>query len=173
MENREKILTQLYIILEKNKADARIYYRLADKCKRAFLKNFFKKISYQKRIYCRRISYEIRELETALTNKVGFDLHSQLSNPGTFHGFPSLKTDTNGFLKYCYKKEQEYFTLYKSLLSITHLGDIREMLINQKHSAQLVLNEIKTMQSKIQPGRMEGEVNYSRFYQYAKFQPDK
>lgn len=162
MGEREEILSQLYRILDKNTNDVRVYYRLAEKCKRTFLKNFFKKLSHQKRIFCRRIRYEIRELEKeiALIREYGYE-PSKIPKQEASHGLPSFKADMKGLIKYSHRREQEYLHLYKTLLSNTHLGNIREMLLNQRHAVQLTLNEIQTLEHKINYEKNGGEVSYS------------
>jgi len=161
MGNREEILTQLYKILEKNSNDARIYYRLADNCKRSFLKNFFKKLSHQKRIFCRRIKYEIQELEKEL-ELLEENPQIQLNIPSrAIPGLPSFRSDIIGLITYCYKRERQYLELYKNLLTKIHMGNIREMLLYQKHSVQLALNEMKNFEIKIRNGKNEGEVKYN------------
>jgi len=162
MGGREEILSQLYKILDNNNNDIRIYYRLAEMSKRSSLRVFFKNLSYQKRIFCRRIRYEIRELENSKALIPGQEIKTgNLSKLKSFQGLPTLKADIKGLMMYCYKKEQEYLHLYKNLLSNTHLGNIREMLLNQRHAVQLSLNEIKMLENKYNYEKNEGEVNYS------------
>ncbi|HSP40511.1 MAG TPA: hypothetical protein VLN46_03695 [Gillisia sp.] len=161
MGYREEILIQLYRILENNISDARIYYRLADKCKRSSIKNFFKKLSLQKRIFCRRIKYEIGELERQM-EQIGEKSGSERwdSSKKTFHNLPSLGKDITEMITYCDKRERQYLELYKTLLSKTNIGNIREMLLSQKHAVQLALNEMKTLETKIHNSKNE-EINYS------------
>lgn len=162
MGYREEILTHLYRILENNSTDARIYYRLADKCKRGSLRNFFKKLSLQKRLFCRRIKYEISELERQMEQR------GEHYRPGgtdtslnTAHDTNALGKDIHGLISYCDHRERQYLELYRNLLSKTSLGDIREMLLSHKHSVQLALNEIKTLETKIHNSKNEGKINYS------------
>ncbi len=166
MGYREDILIKLYRILEKNSTDTRIYYRLSDKCRRSILKCFFKKLSTQKRIFCRRIKYEIRELEKEIaTLEEPPNFHNDLNTSKTFTGFPLVRYDVMGLIAYCNKREHQYIEIYKNLLSQTNLGNIREMLLSHKHKVQLTLNEIKTIESKIQNGKNEDkneeEINYN------------
>ena len=162
MKNGEEIISLLYKILDNNTEDIRIYYRLADKAKRSFLKNFFRKLSYQKRVFCRRIRFEIKELENELA-LIGVKDKTISNKPETrnIHGLPSFKADFKGLVMYSYKREQEYLHIYKALLSNTHLGNIREMLLNQKHAVQLTLNELKTIEIRYNFEKNEGEINYS------------
>src|SRR5690606_29796621 len=108
MKDREEILSQLYKILDKNTNDIRIYYRLADKCKRSFIKNFFRKLSHQKRIFCRRIRFEIKELEMELALISDNGKTINLPHQGSFHGLPAFKADMKSLITYSYKREQEY-----------------------------------------------------------------
>lgn len=162
MGKREEILEQLHKILEKNSNDARIYYRLAENCNRSFLTNFFKKLSYQKRIFCKRIRYEIKELEKEI-KILEENPTATFKNPSSpaLQVVPTLRNELYDLIPYCYKKEQQYVELYKNLLSKTHLGSIREMLLYQKHMVQLVLNEMKNFDSQIQNGKNEEEINYN------------
>lgn len=162
MGYREEILIQLYRILENNNTDARIYYRLGDKCKKASLTFFFKKLSLQKRIFCRRINYEISELEKEIQQISEVSKFEKFTiSKKAFQPIPSLKDYTRDLLNYCYNREQEYLELYKNLLSQTDRGNIREMLLNQKHSLLLVIDEIKALETKIYDGKNERKVNYS------------
>lgn len=161
MRYRKEILNQLYKILENNTTDARIYYRLADKCKRSSLKYFFKKLSLQKRLFCRRIRYEIRELEKEMDHVNDTAFHKESIAKKSFHEASLFRTDMIGLITYCYKREQQYLELYKTLLSQTHLGNIREMLLAQKHSVQLILNEIKSLETKMFDIKNEGEISYT------------
>lgn len=162
MGYRDKILKQLYEVLENNTSDARIYYRLADRCNRSSLKYFFKKLSLQKRLFCRRLNYEIRELEKEMEfigeNNI-FQYES--STKKSFEGIPTSRGDISGLVAYCYNQEQQYLEQYKTLLSKTYLGGIREMLLSQKHSIQLILNEIRSLETKMHNLKNEGEINYS------------
>src|SRR5690606_1605382 len=103
-KNREEIISLLYKILDNNTEDIRIYYRLADKAKRSFLKNFFRKLSYQKRVFCRRIRFEIKELENELA-LIGVKDKTISNKPETriIHGLPSFKADVKGLVMYSYK----------------------------------------------------------------------
>lgn len=161
MEKREQILKQLYKILENNKTDARIYYRLADNCKRPALKFFFKKLSLQKRIYCRRIRYEIRELEREMEILFGNSKPLEDIQKREITVLPSKERDGIGLINYCYKRENHYLELYENLLSRTYLGNIREMLLSQKHSIHLILNEIRAIENKLFNGKNEGEIKIS------------
>ncbi len=161
MGYREEILNQLYRILDNNTTDARIYYRLADKCRRSTLKLFFKKLSLQKRIFCRRIKYEIRELEREIELISEKPIYpNEIIPKKSIPEPPSLKTDVLSLITYCYRREQQYLEIYKKLLSQTNLDSIREMLLSQKHAVQLALNEIKTFETN-QNERNQGEINYS------------
>lgn len=162
MGYREEILKQLYKVLEYNSVDARMYFRFADKCKPTSLKYFFKKLSLQKRLFCRRISYEIRELEREIeliSEKSIY--HKEVTIPKSFSEVISIKKDGAGLIKYCYNREQQYIELYKSLISQTHFGSIREMLLSQKFYIQLILNEIKNLETKQLNIKNEGKINYS------------
>lgn len=162
MEEKEEILIQLYKILHKIAGDKRIYYRLSEQCKQSFLRNFYMKLSHQKRSFYRRIRYEIKELEKEiLLNKENGLKNVPIIGKESFHGLPSFRFDMNTLIKYSIKKEQEYLHIYKTLLSITHLGNIREMLLNQRHAVQLNLNEIRSIENKNDYGKNEEQLNYS------------
>ena len=162
MRYRKEILNQLYKVLENNTTDARIYFRLADNCKRSSLRYFFKKLSLQKRLFCRRIGYEIRELEKEIEYVNGNTVFQKENiAKKSIHEISLLSADMIGLITYCYKREQEYLELYKTLLSQTNLGSIREMLLSQKHSVQLILNEINSLRKKVPNIKNDGEISYS------------
>ncbi len=161
MAYRKEILIHLYRILEKNATDARVYFRLADKCNRSTLKCFFKKLSLQKRYFCRRIRYEIGELEKEIEIiEEKSPLKSVTFSGNTFTGSFSSQNEMRGIINYCYEREREYLEMYQILLSKTNMGNIREMLLSQKHSVKLGLNELNTIENRLYKAENEKEMKF-------------
>lgn len=146
MRHREEILDHLYEILSRNYFDGKIYSHAAESCKRLSFKNFFRKLSHQKKTFCKRIKYEIQVLQHEIV-LMGGEL-SSVKRKWKDHELsilPVFRHERDGLIKECYRREKESIELYKKLLSKISLGHLREMLLFQKHSVQLILNEIETM----------------------------
>lgn len=161
MGYREDILQHLYKILTKNYGEGKLYQSSAENCKRLLFKNFFRKLSHQKRSFCRRIKYEIQVLENEI-RLLGGEPSTNIED-WKFKGEPILpvfRTEKDGLIKECYRREMENISLYNNLLSRICVGQIREMLLFQKHSIQLILNEIESMGLKVYEERNESEIKY-------------
>lgn len=150
MRYRKDIIEHLYMILAKNIHDGKIYQNASERCKRLLFKNFFRKLSHQKRSFCKRIKYEISVLEDEVLSMGG-----ELKERENFHYeikpqvLPVFRLEKDGLIKECYRREKENLVLYNTLLSKICVGQIREMLLFQKHSVKLILNEIESMGLKV------------------------
>lgn len=81
MAYRTDILNLLYKILFRTYTDSRMYYIAAEKCNRLIYKNFFRKLSHQKRCFCKRIKYEIQVQEKEI-QLLGGDIKTFEENGG-------------------------------------------------------------------------------------------
>lgn len=155
MGYREDTIGLLYKVLAKNFLDGRVYISAAESSKRLLFKNFFRKLAHQKRTFCKRIKYEIEVLENEILLMGGEiqtypdweDHHSPI--------LPVFRAEKDGLIKECYRREKQNIEFYINLLSRISIGQIREMLLFQKHSIQLILNEIEAMGLKLYDGREE------------------
>lgn len=168
MGHREDTIGLLYKVLAKNFLDGRVYISAAESSKRLLFKNFFRKLAHQKRTFCKRIKYEIEVLENEILLMGGEiktypdweDHHSPI--------LPVFRAEKDGLIKECYRREKQNIGFYCNLLSRISIGQVREMLLFQKHSMQLILNEIESMGLKIyqdheediNPGKNYGERNF-------------
>lgn len=144
MRHLEKTISLLYSILEKNDRDFRIYSNASKHCKRLIFRNFFGKVAHQKKSFCKRIKQEIEFLE----NQDSTLEHGKLNSKRdwkTIEGpiLPVFRIEKDGIIKECYRREKQNIGLYQNLLSKISLGSIREMLLYQKHSIQLIVQEIE------------------------------
>lgn len=149
MRYRKDIIEYLYMILAKNIHDGKTYQNASERCKRLLFKNFFRKLSHQKRSFCKRIKYEITVLEDevlAMGGKLNERHRAYGDNPTIL---PVFRLEKDGLIKECYRREKENLVLYNTLLSKICIGQIREMLLFQKHSVKLILNEIESMGLKV------------------------
>lgn len=161
MGSREDILKQLYKILSKNYSEGKLYQNSAENCKRLLFKNFFRKLSHQKRSFCRRIKYEIQVLENEIELLGGEPVvkREDWKTSGD-KILPVFRAEKDGLIKECYRRERENIAIYNSLLSRICVGQIREMLLFQKHSVQLILNEIESMGLKVYEEKNGSEKQY-------------
>lgn len=150
MRSRKEIIENLYMILAKSIYDGRIYQNASERCKRLLFKNFFRKLSHQKRSFCKRIKYEISVLEDEVLS-MGGELKNRenTANDTKPTVLPVFRLEKDGLIKECYRREKENLIIYNSLLSKICIGQIREMLLFQKHSVTLILNEIESMGLKV------------------------
>lgn len=162
MRHRTEIVGLLYKILAKTYFDSRIYRLSAENCKRLLFKNFFRKLSHQKLSFFKRNKYEIQVLEKEISSMGGQLKQSieEWKEEATSPILPVFRTEKNGLIKDCYRREKENLELYNNLLSRISVGQIREALLFQKHSVQLILNEIETMGLRVFDEKSEGEKNY-------------
>ncbi|UJH91057.1 hypothetical protein LZ575_20735 [Antarcticibacterium sp. 1MA-6-2] len=99
---------------------------------------------------------------------------TQIGKTITHQFYLVFRVEKDGLIKECYRREKQNIGFYNSLLSRISMGQIREMLLFQKHSMQLILNEIESMGLKLYQdleeemdhlenfsGRNLGEKNYS------------
>ena len=170
MGYREKILELLYKKAEKVVTDLQVYQKAAETSKRQMLKNFFGKLAHQKKSFLKRIKQEIAALENEL-EIMGVEFRRKnVGDTGkkapTLSVFELEKEGTikEKFIKECYSREKRNYEQYNFLLSKISKGSIREMLLFQKHSVGLLLEEVKSMGVRIFDGVEDeynrGEVNY-------------
>ncbi len=144
MGHLEKTTSLLYSILEKNYRDFRIYSNASKHCKRLLFRNFLLKVAHQKKSFSKRIEQEIESLENQnnIKGEGKTNLRREWKNiPGPV--LPVFRIEKDGIIKECYRRERQNIGLYQNLLSRISLGEIREMLLFQKHSIQLTLQEIE------------------------------
>lgn len=151
MGYREIAVELLYNLLIANLRDGRYYSQAGESSKRLLYKNFFKKLAHQKRSFCRRIKYEIEVLQKEIEAMGGIKIHREIDSipEVKVSALPVFRTEKDGLIKDCYRREKDKIHLYNTLLSRICVGQIREMLLFQKHSVQLILNEIEAMGLKI------------------------
>lgn len=165
MGYRENILELLYRHLDKIFIDNKVYQHAAECSKKILFKNFFRKLAHQKKSFHKRTSHEIYILENEL-EIMGTSFKRKEPEPlGKAVGIlPAFRTEKDGFLKECFRREKRNLEQYNYLLSKICKGSIREMLLFQKHSVQLILEEMKSMGIRIYEGaedeKNRGEINY-------------
>lgn len=150
MGYRNDILELLYKILSKTYMEERLYNIAGERCKRLLFKNFFKKLSHQKRCFFKRIKYEIQVLENEI-RILGEDIKpfEEKWREITVNVLPVIRMEREGLIKDCYRREKKNIEMFNNLMSRINSGNIREMLLFQKHSVQLILNEIESMGMRI------------------------
>lgn len=144
MRHLEKTINLLYSILEKNYCDYRIYSNASKQCKRLLFRNFLIKVAQQKKSFCKRIKLEIEYLENQNNiqgQRKNLSKHEWKNIQGPV--LPVFRIEKDGIIKESYRREKQNIGLYQNLLSKISLGSIREMLLFQKHSIQLTLQEIE------------------------------
>lgn len=149
MGYRENTIELLYKVLAKNFLDGRVYSSAAESSKKLLFKNFFRKLAQQKQAFCKRIKYEIDILQEEIKLMGGEvkiqtrwkDDHSPI--------LPVFRSERDGLIKECYRREKQNIGMYNNMLSRISIGQIREMLLFQKHNMQLIINEIESMGLKI------------------------
>lgn len=165
MRHLEKTISLLYSILEKNYRDYRIYSNNSKHCKRLLFRNFFFKIADQKKSFCKRIKKEIEFLENQ-ENLAGQRKVISKRKLEAIQGpiLPVFQIEKDGMIKECYRRERQNIGLYQNLLSKISLGNIREMLLFQKHSIQLAIQEIEgfglNIYEDLETENNEGEKKY-------------
>lgn len=165
MRHLEKTISLLYSILEMNYRDYRIYSNASKHCKRLLFRNFFTKVADQKKSFCKRIKMEIEFLENQgnLKGQREVTFKHKLENIQDII-LPVFQIEKDGNIKECYRRERQNIGLYQNLLSKISLGNIREMLLFQKHSIQLILQEIEgfglNIYQDIETENNEGEIKY-------------
>ncbi|MCM4158594.1 hypothetical protein FHG64_13490 [Antarcticibacterium flavum] len=145
MGYREKTIEHLYRILAKNYQDGRVYKNAAENSRKLHHKNFFQKLALQKKSFCKRIKKEIEKLqqeihflgEEAPVRNNWKDKNSPI--------LPVFRSELDGLIKECYRREKQNVGMYNNMLSKISMGQIREMLLFQKHSLQLIINEIEAL----------------------------
>lgn len=152
MGYRKKTLQLLYSIREKIFQDVRIYSTASERCKRLFYKNFFRKLALKKRSFYRRIKYEIEVLENEMIS-MGGEIHNYSDwKESTTPVLPVFRSEKDGVIKDCYRREKQNIGIYNYLLARISIGDIREMLIYQRHALRLILQEIELLGLNIHEG---------------------
>lgn len=158
MGYREKTIELLYKVLAKNFLDGRVYSTAAENSKKLFFKNFFRKLAQQKQAFCKRIKYEIDFLQEEIRS-MGGEVNDQTRWKDTQSPIlPVFRSERDGLIKECYRREKQNIGMYNNMLSRISIGQIREMLLFQKHNMQLLINEIESMGLKIYE-EMDEEVN--------------
>lgn len=160
MRYPKDIVGQLYMILTKTSEDDKIYLHASERCKRLLYKNFFRKLSHQKRSFCKRIKYEISFLENEIVKMGGVLNDRSVETQKVDPVLPVIRFEKDGLIKDCYRGEKLNIGLYNTLLSKISMGQIREMLLFQKHSIQLILNEIESMGLKVYDEENENKPNF-------------
>lgn len=138
--------------------DGRVYNIAGEKCKRLLFKNFFRKLSHQKGCFCKRIRYEIQVLEKEIS-LLGGEVKTleEKRREINMSVLPVIRIEREGLIKDCYRREKKNIEMFNNLLSRISSGNIREMLLFQKHSVQLILNEIESMGMRISDLRENGK----------------
>lgn len=149
MGYRRKTVQLLYVILEKNYQDGRVYSTASNRCKRLFFKNFFVQLALKKREFCKRIKNEIEVLENEVISKGGVIISKSNWNESAVPISPVFRTEKDGVIKDCYRREKQNIGMYNHLLARINIGEIREMLLYQKHALRLILQEIESLGLKI------------------------
>lgn len=168
MGYRRKTIQLLYAILEKNYQDGRIYSTASERCRRLFYKNFFRKLALKKRAFCKRIKYEIEVLENEVISmgeeiKMNFN-YKESAAPI----LPAFRLEKDGLIRDCYRREKQNIGMCNHLLTSISTGEVREMLLYQRHTLRQILQEIESLGLKIyddhdeeisNEGKSEGEIN--------------
>lgn len=149
MGYRKKTIQLLFTILEKNHQDGKIYSSASERCKRLYYKSFFRKIALEKRTFCKRIKYEIEVLENEIIS-MGGEINTKTNRKeSTALILPVFRTEKDGLIKECYRREKQNIQLYNQLLTRINMGEIREMLLFQRHSLRQIYQEIESLGLKI------------------------
>lgn len=134
MGQLEKTISLLYSILEKNYLDFRIYSSASKHSKRLIFRNFFNKVAHQKWSFCKRIKQEIEILENEKGTMCQRSSKPYWENIGG-SVLPVFRVEKDGIIKECYRREKQNIGFYQNLLTRISLGNIREMLLFQKHQS--------------------------------------
>ncbi len=145
MGYREKIIELLYKILIKTYLDGRVYKNAAENSRKLHHKNFFRKLALQKKSFCKRIKGEIEKLQQEISLMGGEPPVRKNWKDKNSPILPVFRSERDGLIKECYRREKQNVGMYNNMLSKISLGRIREMLLFQKHSLQLILNEIEAL----------------------------
>lgn len=149
MGYRNKTIQLLYTILEKNHQDGKLYYTASQRCKRLYYKSFFRKLAVEKRSFCKRIKYEIEVLENEIISMGGeISTNFNRKEAGVIV-LPVFRTEKDGLIKECYRREKQNISMYNYLLTRINIGEIREMLLYQRHSLRQIYREIESLGLKI------------------------
>lgn len=158
MGYRENIIDHLSKLMAKNYLDGRLYINAAESYKRLFTKNLFRKLAHQKRTFYKKIKYEIQVLEYEILllggKKRKIDENFKLIEPPIL---PVFRTEHEGLIKECYRREKQTLGMHNNLLSKISIGKIREMLLFQKHSIQMILHDIESLGFKIYEEKDNGK----------------
>lgn len=149
MGYRNKTIQLLYTILEKNHQDGKLYYTASQRCKRLFYKSFFRKLAVEKSSFCKRIKYEIEVLENEIIS-MGGEIDANFNQKeASVIVLPVFRTEKDGLIKECYRREKQNIKMYNRLLTRISIGEIREMLLYQRHSLRQIYQEIESLGLKI------------------------
>ncbi len=160
MGYREKTIEHLYKILAKNYLDGRVYKNAAENSRKLHHKNFFRKLAGQKKSFCKRIKKEIENLQQDIHLLGG---EAPVRNNWKDKNSPILpvfRSERDGLIKECYRREKQNVGMYNNMLSKISIGQVREMLLFQKHSLQLIINEIEALGLRIYEGDNDENKNF-------------
>lgn len=150
MGHREIAIEHLLKLMSRNYLDGKLYLYTAENCKRLFANNIFKKLAHQKRSFYQKIKEEILVLYDEIIllggNKNNPVENLKLEEPQIL---PVFRKEQGGLIKECYRREKQTLGMYNNVLTKVNIGTIREMLLFQKHSIQMILFEIESMGFKI------------------------
>lgn len=148
MENEAQCRKLLEKLRASNEVDRRDYERAAATMPALEMKQFFEQQEEQKEDFDRIISEKIEQLSPdgdyeegsfeSLSRKAQTDFEEQIDHEAPEDG---------GLPLWCEHREQRNFLLYQNLLAEIEEGEIREILMRQKHEIALALEEIKEMKA--------------------------
>lgn len=160
MGYRENAIELLYKILAKNYLDGRVYKNAAENCRKLHHRNFFRKLALQKKAFGKRIKREIENLQEEIAVMGGEVPVRNNWKDKNSPILPVFRSERDGLIKECYRREKQNLGMYNNMLSKISLGRIREMLLFQKHSLQLILNEIEALGLRIYEGNDDEDKNF-------------
>lgn len=144
MKNKVNLLEYLHQLLSEIYLDIRLYKIAANNERQLQIRNFYEKLVVQKKAMGERTNQEIKYLyqEINLEGESPEILNVKNGN-NTVLPVIDFKGDS---IKRFYRRENQNIAYYDLLLSKINQGEIREMLLSQKFTCQLIINEIKTWQ---------------------------
>lgn len=98
-----------------------------------------------KRAFCKRIKYEIEVLENEVISMGGEILNNSAWKDSTSPILPLFRPEKDGLIKDSYRREKQNIGMYNYLLTRINIGEIREMLLYQRHSLRQILQEIESL----------------------------
>lgn len=128
-----------------NKYSETEYLWISEHSKKTKVKNFFKRLSIQKEMFCLRIENKIQNLENELVLIEGELEKNNTSSSCKLLQLPLHHYEKNEFFRKCYFRERSGLKLYEFFLKQIHAGSIRELLLFQRHHVKINLKEIESM----------------------------